>query len=100
MLIQPRRPFEEFTITSVEGNTWTYEQFLGKWTPLYLGKERCDLFCEANLFKMRQIRLALGRDSVRIQRKYLGISEYTDVDSFSEIFGNYPDMQVAWFAPT
>jgi len=100
VLIQPPRPLEEFSITSVEGNIWIYEQFLGKWTLLYIGNERCDLFCEANLFKMRQVRLALGRDSGRIQRKYVGIGEYADAENFSGIFENYPDMQVTWIAQT
>ena len=63
ILIQPAHPLNEFSLTNVKGESWTHEDFKGKWTMMYLGDTSCDLHCEANLFKMRQVRLTLGRDS-------------------------------------
>lgn len=100
VLIQPPRPLDEFNLKSFDGVSWTHEQFLGKWTILYLGDGHCDLHCEASLFKMRQVQLALGRDSERMQRKYLGIGEHSKSKNLKEIFKNYPDMQAAWVAPS
>lgn len=100
-LIAPVQPLEEFELAAIDGSSWSQEEFTGKWTLLYIGDETCDLHCEANLFKMRQVRLTLGRDSERVQRKYLGISTHKNTHkntpAISEIFSKYNRMQVAWF---
>jgi cytochrome oxidase Cu insertion factor (SCO1/SenC/PrrC family) len=96
-LIQPAQPLDDFKLTAKDGNTWDREQFTGKWTLLYIGDETCDLYCQANLFKMRQVRLSLGRDSERVQRKYLGLDNHHNTEEISKIFSKYPRMQIAWF---
>ena len=96
-LIQPAIPLDDFTLTSIIGDTWGKPQFMGKWTLLYIGDESCDLYCEASLFKMRQVRLTLGRDSQRVQRKYLGIDNEKNKQNINEIMKAYPHMQVNWF---
>ncbi|MEJ2116258.1 MAG: hypothetical protein P8X88_09530, partial [Gammaproteobacteria bacterium] len=96
-LIQPAQPLDEFMMSSLDGGTWKHEQFTGKWTLLYIGDESCDLYCEANLFKMRQVRLALGRDRQRIQLKYLGLYTQQSKQAIENIFSKYPGMEVAWF---
>ncbi len=97
VLIQPPRPLNEFSVISLNGAKWEQEQFIGKWTLLYLGNQSCDLYCEASLFKMRQVRLSLGRDRQRIQRKFIGVSNHSYTENLNSIFENYPDMQIAWF---
>ena len=96
-LIQPAIPLDEFKITSTNGDVWSKQQFMGKWTLLYIGDDSCDLYCEASLFKMRQVRLTLGRDSQRVQRKYLGIDNEKNNQTINEIIKSYPQMQVNWF---
>lgn len=96
-LIQPAQPLNEFELSDIDGNAWNHEQFTGKWTLLYIGDETCDLYCEASLFKMRQVRLTLGRDSERVQRKYLGLNKNQKAQAIKEIFSKFPRMQVGWF---
>jgi len=96
-LIQPAQSLEEFVLSAIDGSSWNHEQFAGKWTLLYIGDESCDLYCEASLFKMRQVRLTLGRDSDRVQRKYLGIHKHQSTEAIADIFSKYPRMQVTWF---
>lgn len=96
-LITPAQPLEEFSLKSIDGSVWGHEDFTGSWTLLYIGDESCDLYCEANLFKMRQVRLTLGRDSDRVQRKYLGLHKQQDTREIEKIFTKYHRMQVAWF---
>lgn len=104
-LIEPAQPLEKFELASIDGDAWSHEQFSGKWTLLYIGDETCDLYCEASLFKMRQVRLTLGRDSDRVQRKYLGltksltkdVNKQQDRQEIEKIFSKYQRMQVAWF---
>jgi len=96
-LIQPAQPLEKFKLTAIDGSTWSHEEFTGKWTLLYIGDETCDLYCEASMFKMRQVRLTLGRDSQRVQRKYLGLHNHKKTQAINEIFSKYHRMQAAWF---
>lgn len=97
MLVAPAQPLEEFELMAIDGDSWGHEEFIGKWTLLYIGDGSCDLYCEANLFKMRQVRLTLGRDSERVQRRYLGLSTDRNTESLNEILAKYPRMQAAWF---
>ncbi len=96
-LVAPAQPLEKFELVSLDGGSWSHEEFKGKWTMLYIGNESCDLYCEANLFKMRQVRLTLGRDSERVQRRYLGLKTNENTESITKIFAKYPRMQAAWF---
>jgi hypothetical protein len=43
----------------------------GKWTLLYIGSGACETPCREALVATRQVRRALGRDLVRVQRAYL-----------------------------
>ncbi len=96
-LIQPAQPLNEFELLALDGNDWSHDQFAGHWTLLYIGDESCDLYCEASLFKMRQVRLTLGRDSQRVQIKYLGIQTNQNSAAIDRIFLKYPRMKVSWF---
>jgi cytochrome oxidase Cu insertion factor (SCO1/SenC/PrrC family) len=96
-LIQPAQPLEKFKLAAIDGSTWSHEEFTGKWTLLYIGDEICDLYCEASLFKMRQVRLTLGRDSQRVQRKYFGLHKHQSTQAIAEIFSKYPQMGIGWF---
>ena len=40
----------------------------GKWTLFYISRETCDEVCADNLYRMRQIRLAMGKNAYRVQR--------------------------------
>ena len=43
----------------------------GRWLLLFNGNTDCDLYCQANLFKIRQAKLVLGRDAARVRTVYL-----------------------------
>ncbi len=96
-LIQPAKPLDDLSLTTLDGDNWDKQQFMGKWTLLYIGDEDCDLYCEASLFKMRQVRLTLGRDSQRVQRKYLGIDHDKNKKQINAVLERYPKMQISWF---
>lgn len=40
----------------------------GKWNLVFLVQNKCNQNCEFNLYKLRQIRLALGKDMDKVQR--------------------------------
>ncbi len=70
-LLLPARPIDDFEVRDLAGRPLDPEYLRGKWTLVYVGGSRCNLWCEASLFKMRQVRLTLGRDQDRVRRLYL-----------------------------
>lgn len=66
-LVAPARPLESFRGATVGGDVVGPEYFRGRWTLAYVAGAGCDLRCEALLFKVRQLRLSLGRDLPRVQ---------------------------------
>ncbi len=50
------------------GDAGTEAQLAGRWTFLYLQQGDCGPPCENALIRMRQVRLALGKDANRVQR--------------------------------
>jgi cytochrome oxidase Cu insertion factor (SCO1/SenC/PrrC family) len=67
-LIHPARPLEDIVLVDTTGQKITRENFLGLWTMLEIAPATCVEDCMKNVYKMRQIRLALGKDAHRVQR--------------------------------
>ena len=80
------------TYKSVDTNT---NIFTNHWTLLFWNTDYCDLHCEANLFKMRQARLMLGREASRVTMAYLSDSDGDITDKFKQLIINYPNLIVA-----
>lgn len=70
-LVSPAHTFERFNLTGLGGKRFGIRYLKGKWTLIYAGGSRCDLWCQAALFKMRQVRLTLGKNQARVQRLYV-----------------------------
>jgi cytochrome oxidase Cu insertion factor (SCO1/SenC/PrrC family) len=94
ILINPARPLERFSAKTSAGKSLSLDDIHGKWTLVYVAGDKCDLYCEASLFKTRQARLALGEDIARVQRLYLVIDRYT-LNTLPSILSEHPRMVVA-----
>ena len=70
-LITPAQPLMALKATLHQGQALPDDLLTGRWTLLYWNNADCDLLCEADLFKMRQVRLSLGKDIERVQTIYL-----------------------------
>ncbi len=70
-LIQPPLPLTPFSGVNREGQPVPEDFFNRQWTLFYLGTENCDLHCQSNLFKARQLRQSLGKDMNRLKTVYL-----------------------------
>ncbi len=87
-LIDPPRQLENISLLRVNEHSTEQVSLHGKWSMLFFVDGFCAVACEENLYRLRQIRLATGRQMQRIQRvaiidkdKELGI-----YDSFSKKF--------------
>lgn len=74
-LLLPIRPIESLDIQTIENKTLSLQDLKGRWTYVYLGSGTCGLYCQAELFKVRQARAMLGRDLVRVQYIYLALDD-------------------------
>ena len=92
-IISPARPLSHFSLPTADGATLNVDDLHGHWTLLYVGGA-CDLLCEANLFKMRQVRLALGKDTDRVQRLYL-LTDAAALPSMQSLLSEHPGLRVA-----
>ena len=66
-LIHPAQPITKIDVRINENEPYTLYNLQGKWTYVLYIKDSCNLDCEAALFKVRQTRLATGRDVSRVQ---------------------------------
>jgi cytochrome oxidase Cu insertion factor (SCO1/SenC/PrrC family) len=64
-LIEPPRALPDVQLADAAGGSATLH---GSWTLLYLAPDGCPATCREALYRMRQVRLALGRDMERMQR--------------------------------
>jgi len=60
--------FQAIKIRSTDGKAFNQQQFTGKWLLMYVGDLPCSKHCRENLYKMRQVRLALYEDAPRVDR--------------------------------
>lgn len=70
-LVVPVRDIHAQGLASVDHTPISADLLEGKWTLVFLGGEGvCQMECQRALNKMRQVRLALGKDMTRVQRVY------------------------------
>ena len=67
-LITPPRPLPPWTLVDRNGAETPLH---GKWTLVYLLRGECRETCLQNLYRMRQLRLATGKNAGRVQRAVL-----------------------------
>ena len=67
-LVSPPREMRAGELSALDGQEIGERFFRGKWTLVVLDEPPCDPLCREQLVKMRQVRLALGKDAMRVQR--------------------------------
>lgn len=70
-LIDPPRPLSAAALSSIDGAALDADLFRGKWSLVFIGAGNCDARCREALTLMRQTRLALNDDMLRVQRMFL-----------------------------
>lgn len=96
-LIQPARPAGDITFADRHGRPLPLAELAGKWV-LLLASERCEGSCPGMLWKMRQVRLALGTGRDRVERILL-LREFPSVELEDMLAEAFPGMRVAQTRP-
>lgn len=93
-LIIPARPLAPFDMLGLDGAHITQDLLRGKWTLVYIGPAECGAVCRGNLYKMRQVRLALNEKMERVQRLWV-LSEAAHAAPSPALLGEHPGLVVA-----
>lgn len=67
-LVQPPKLLADIGLQDVDGKPVRLNTLRGRWTLVYFGSATCPNACEENLYKMRQLMLAQGREAHRVRR--------------------------------
>lgn len=95
----PAHPIEDVTLADLEGRPVPFSAFKGKWTLVYFGPGECPKPCRDNLYKMRQITAAQGREAFRVQQVFVVTSAEATDGPRHALLADYPDTRVLRDAP-
>lgn len=71
-LLDPRQyPVPPLNMTDLAGRPLALREFEGKWIMLNVDGGACDKICERQLYEIRQLRTAQGKERDRIERVWL-----------------------------
>lgn len=72
-LVLPARLLSDTALTTLDGRVLRLSRLQKKWTMLYFGPADCNAACRHQLYLMRQVHIAQGPESDRVQRVYVVI---------------------------
>jgi len=88
-LIDPPRQLENARLLRVNERSIDQVSLYGKWSMLFFVDGPCAAECGESLYRLRQIRLATGREMKRLQR--IAIVDESENSQFSDFLSkNYP----------
>lgn len=93
-LVQPARPLSDVELTALDGPRLRLSELKGKWTLVYFGPADCLKPCTDNLYKMRQVTAAQGKEAHRVQRLVV-VTDPKALDWLRYTMKDYPGMRVA-----
>ena len=92
-LVQPARPLDDVELIALDGRRANLRQLHGKWSLVYFGPSYCLTPCTDNLYKMRQIAAAQGKEAGRVQRVFVA-TDVSAIDWLRYTLKDYPGMEV------
>lgn len=71
-LLQPLLPIATVPLTTLDGKSFQPQHWQGQWVLMYVHPDAsCDASCQKNIYYLRQIRLALGKNQQHVLRAYV-----------------------------
>ena len=90
-LVTPPRPLADVVLADRAGEPVHTADLRGKWTWVYFGPGGCPAPCQDNLYKMRQVTAAQGKEAHRVQQVFV-VTDGARVDS--DLVREYPATRV------
>jgi cytochrome oxidase Cu insertion factor (SCO1/SenC/PrrC family) len=64
-------PLQQTAGRALDGRPFSVDALRGKWVMVHVGRANCDADCTRQLYLMRQIRIAQGKEQSRIERLWV-----------------------------
>jgi hypothetical protein len=93
-LISPVRSVPDTSLTKIDGTTFSLTELRGKWVLFSIGGSDCAADCQDNLYKIRQIKKAIGQEHKQVKKAFF-LTDTNSLSSFKTLLGDYPDMSVS-----
>lgn len=95
-LVRPARPLPSLAMRRLDGSPLSTDELRGRWTLVYITGSVCSDACRKSLYYTRQIRLAVGKDTPRVQRLLVltGLPA-VGAGTLRQILSDHPDLIVA-----
>ena len=86
-IVTPARVIDEVNLITIDNTDFNTASLKGKWTIVTIGESLCLVDCQKNLYKMRQIRKALGQGRERVERLFL-LTDSVNIQSFTRLIND------------
>jgi cytochrome oxidase Cu insertion factor (SCO1/SenC/PrrC family) len=92
-LLNPARPIADVELRTLEGAPVRVSQLARKWALVYFAPPLCEEVCQRQLYHLRQVVLAQGKEQERVQR-VLVLTDARSVEGVRTLLKDYPGMRV------
>lgn len=92
-LVQPARPLGQFVVLTPSGKRFSHDDMKGKWSLILIAPKRCDETCRRNVYSIRQIHTAQGKNQHRVERYLIHGADMPQAER-RQLAGDYPNMHV------
>ena len=92
-IISPLKQVADLKLKNLENMDFRFSSLKGKWVIVSIGSSHCKETCQKNIYHMRQIKKAVGKDRKKIERVFL-LSDMSDIDAFKNKITEYHGMHV------
>lgn len=92
-IISPAHPIPDVKLQKLDNSDFKISSLKGKWVLMSIGSSECKQDCIENLYKIRQIKKAVGPNFDRIT-KLVFLKDKTNIESFKLLLKEYYGMDV------
>jgi len=92
-IISPLKQVADLKLKTLENTDFSFSSLKGKWVMVSIGSSYCEELCQKNMYHMRQIKKATGKDRDKVERVFL-LTDMSDIELFKNKITEYHGMHV------
>jgi len=92
-IISPLKTVEDLQLKTIDNSDFRFSSLKGKWVIVSIGSSHCEEACQKNIYHMRQIRKAAGKDRNKVERVFL-LTDMSNIEVFKNNVSEYKGMHV------
>ena len=92
-IINPVRAVQAISFKDLNNETFEFSSLKGKWVIATIGSSTCAENCQKNIYHLRQIQKAVGKDRYKLKRLFI-LTDTDELETFKTKLTEYPHMKV------